>query len=86
MHAAVLTGSGILPVGLAVGVAEGNCVHAVDGNLMFCNEVALDRFSQALGTLNAGAAREGRVRFHFQDVAFAPGQAGGQSDPTCLRI
>src|SRR5580658_2986565 len=27
-------------VGLAVGVAEGNCVHTVDGNLMFCDKVA----------------------------------------------
>ena len=42
-----------------LGVAQRYGVQTVDGNLVFCHEVALDRFSQTLGTLNAGAARCG---------------------------
>ncbi len=70
----------------AICVAESHRVHAVDGNLVFAYEVALDCFSQALGTLDASAARTGRVRFHFKDVAFAPGKAGSQLIKLCLRV
>ncbi len=59
-----------------LGVAQSYVMHAVDGNLMFCDKVALNRFGQALRGLDAGSARCGRVRFHLQDVTFAAGEVG----------
>ena len=46
-------------VGLVNCVAQSHRVHAVDGNLVFGYEIALDRFGQPLGTLDADAARAG---------------------------
>ena len=49
----------IVLIGLPMGVAKGHCVHAVDGNLMFCYQITLDRLGQPLLVLNADAACAG---------------------------
>ena len=77
VHAAGPHRPGIL-IACAGCVSQGHCVQSVDGNLMFCNQVALDRFSQALGALDAGAAGLGRMRLHLQNVAVPAGDAGRQ--------
>src|SRR5580698_1910522 len=41
-----------------LGVSESNEMHAVDGNVVFGNHVAVNRFSQTLRTLNSSAAGE----------------------------
>src|ERR1035438_3314286 len=45
-----------LVIVIAVCVAKSDCVHTVDGNFVFCKEVAINRLSQPLGTLDSGAA------------------------------
>ncbi len=40
----------------AARIAEGDGVQAIDGNFILRDEVALDRFGQPLGALDAGAA------------------------------
>ena len=81
MHAAGsdAAGAGVVIAGVRrLGIAEGDGVHAVDGNLVFCDKVALDRFGQTLGTLNADAACRRGVRFYLEDVALLAGDGGRQ--------
>src|SRR5580692_11300538 len=62
----------------ALSVAESDEVHTVDGNVVFCYEVAINRFSKVLGALDPGAACQRRMRFQFEDVAVLTVDAGGQ--------
>ena len=72
------TGLVVLIAGGGEGIAQRHGVHTVDGNLMFCDEIALDRFGQTLGALDADAAGCWGVRLNFQDVALWPVTAGRQ--------
>ena len=68
----------VVVIGLAVCVTQSHCMEAVDGNFVFGYEIPLDRFGQTLGTLDTGAAGEGRMPFHFKDVTLLAGHAGSQ--------
>jgi len=48
----------VVVIRIAVCISQCHCVHAVDGNVVFSYEIALDRFGEPLGTLDAGAAGE----------------------------
>ena len=61
-------------------------MHTVDGNLMFGNQVALDRFGQPLRSLDTNGSGARSVRFNFEDVALMTGQAGRQSVQLALRV
>ena len=58
MYAAASDRLGFI-ITLAARVAERHCVHTVDGNVVLCYQIALDRLGQPLRTLNAVAARQG---------------------------
>jgi hypothetical protein len=60
-------------------IAEGYGVQTVDGNLIFCDEVALDRLGQSPGVLDAGGAGLRRMALNLQHVSLMTGQIGGES-------
>src|SRR5581483_2287159 len=59
-------------------IAKSNCVETVDGNLVFGNEITLDRFGQTLGALDAYATRCRGVSFHLENVTVAAGESGSK--------